>query len=237
MAGRRSFVIVSAWAAALLSNYWLLEGVFADRTELVGSWISDLSTRSEGSGAIFLALGVASGLAIVLYALALLGPLGGRGVWVRRGVVALAVSGAFVVVASAAPLSCAEGLEARCHLDDDGLDLLHDLATVGEIAATALAFGLIGWGLLEPPSRLSPSGLQTTNALPGIGVATLVLGAIWAVLAIVTGVSYLSDAVDEVKGVFQRGDQVVFGVWLLVLARGALSAPFLGDDGSGGGGG
>jgi hypothetical protein len=212
MAGRRSFVIVSAWAAALLSNYWLLEGVFADRTELVGSWISDLSTRSEGSGAIFLALGVASGLAIVLYALALLGPLGGRWVWVRRGVVALAVSGAFVVVASAAPLSCAEGLEAACSLKEDPLDLVHSVATVGEIGGTILSFALLGLGFLRADRRR-------------FGLATFAFGAVWLALTIVTGVSYLSDGVDEIKGAFQRIDQIFFGVWLVVLACAASARP------------
>jgi hypothetical protein len=38
------------------------------------------------------------------------------------------------------------------------------------------------------------------------------------VLTILTGVSYLSDEVDEIKGAFQRIDQVLFGVWLVVLA-------------------
>ncbi len=35
-----------------------------------------------------------------------------------------------------------------------------------------------------------------------------------------TGVSYLSHGVDEVKGAFQRADQVVFGLWVLLLALG-----------------
>jgi hypothetical protein len=209
MAGRRPLLLVSAWAAALLCNYWLLEDLLADRTNLADSWISDLSTRSEGSGAVFVALGVASGLALVVYALVLLGPLGRRGTWVRRGVLALLAAGAFVVVASAAPLSCAEGLEANCHLADDGIDVLHSVATAGEIIATVLAFALIGWGLRRRT----------------VGSLTFALGALWAVLALVTGVSYLSTPVDEVKGAFQRGDQVVFGVWLLVLARAAVAFP------------
>ena len=47
---------------------------------------------------------------------------------------------------------------------------------------------------------------------------TLGFGALWLALTIVTGVSYLSDGVDEVKGAFQRVDQIVFGVWLVTLA-------------------
>lgn len=54
---------------------------------------------------------------------------------------------------------------------------------------------------------------------------TLGLGVLWLLLTIVTGVSYLSHGIDEVKGAFQRVDQVVFGVWLLLLARAALQEP------------
>ena len=206
----RPLVLASALAAALLCNYWALEDLLADRTNFDGSWISDLSTRSEGSGAIFVALGVASGLAICAYALVLLsGPLGERRPWVRRGLWALLVSGAMIVLASAAPLSCAEGLEANCKLQEDGLDIVHALATGGEIIATVLAFALIGWGLRRGGRR-------------EVGAFTLVLGAVWLALTIVTGVSYLSNGVDELKGAFQRVDQVVFGGWLLALAWAAV---------------
>ena len=206
----RPLVLASALAAALLCNYWALEDLLADRTNFDGSWISDLSTRSEGSGAIFVALGVASGLAICAYALVLLsGPLGERRPWVRRGLWALLVSGAMIVLASAAPLSCAEGLEANCKLQEDGLDVVHALATGGEIIATVLAFALIGWGLRRGGRR-------------EIGAFTLVLGAVWLALTIVTGVSYLSNGVDELKGAFQQVDQVVFGGWLLALAWAAV---------------
>ncbi|HEY2717474.1 MAG TPA: DUF998 domain-containing protein, partial [Solirubrobacterales bacterium] len=144
----RWLVIASALAAALLCNYWVLEDLLADRTNFDGAWISDLSTRSEGSGAIFVALGVASGLAVAAYALVLLaGPLGERRLWVRRGLLALLGAGAAIVIASAAPLSCAEGLEASCSLKEDGLDIVHSIATGAEIVTTVLAFALVGWGL------------------------------------------------------------------------------------------
>jgi hypothetical protein len=41
-------------------------------------------------------------------------------------------------------------------------------------------------------------------------------------LTIVTGVSYLSDGVDGVKGALQRVDQLIFAGWLLALAWAAL---------------
>src|SRR5262249_43225887 len=100
----RPLVLASALAAALLCNYWVLEDVIADRTNFDGAWISDLSTRSEGSGAVFVALGVASGLAVAAYALVLLGGvLGARRPWLRSGLVALLVTGATIILASAAP--------------------------------------------------------------------------------------------------------------------------------------
>lgn len=211
MTRSRPLLLAPALAAALLCNYWALEDLLADRTNFDASWISDLSTRSEGSGAIFVAFGVASGLAVAAYALVLLsGPLGARRPWLRRGLWALLAAGALIVLASAAPLSCAEGLEANCHLQEDGLDVVHALATGGEIIATILAFALIGWGL-----RASPH-------LRSVGAFTLVLGAVWLGLTIVTGVSYLSDGVDEVKGALQRVDQLIFGGWLLALAWAAL---------------
>jgi hypothetical protein len=246
MVGRRALVIVSASAAALLCNYWVLEDLLADRTDFDGSWISDLSTRSEGSGAIFVALGVASGLAVCAYALVLLaGPLGARRPWVRRGLLALLAAGAMIVLAAAAPLSCAEGLEASCHLKEDGLDVFHALATAGEIAATVLAFAMVGWGLRQGdsgrPSVRIPDLRTTTAADPdlrtttlrAVGAFTLVLGAVWLGLTIVTGVSYSSDSIDELKGAFQRVDQVVFGGWLLALAWATLR-DLAGERGGGG---
>ncbi|MGD9737576.1 MAG: DUF998 domain-containing protein [Solirubrobacterales bacterium] len=236
MTRSRPLVLASAVAAALLCNYWVLEGLLADRTNFDASWISDLSTRSEGSGAIFVALGVASGLAVCAYALVLLGgPLGERRPWLRRGLWALLAAGAMIVLASAAPLSCAEGLEASCELREDGLDLVHALATGAEILATVLAFALVGWGLRRAPGsgcpffghseeRTTTPGVseERTTTLRGIGAFTLVLGAVWLALTILTGVSYLSAGVDELKGAFQRVDQLVFGGWLLALAWAAL---------------
>jgi hypothetical protein len=207
----RPLVLASAVAAALLCNYWVLEEVLADRTNFDGSWISDLSTRSESSGAIFVAFGVASGLAVAGYALVLLhGPLGQRRPWLRRGLWALLAAGATIAIASAAPLSCAEGLEASCNLREDGLDIVHSVATGGEILATVLAFAMIGFGLRRDPRGRS------------VGAFTFTLGALWLALTIVTGLSYLSHGVDELKGAFQRVDQLVFGGWLLALAWAAV---------------
>jgi hypothetical protein len=204
----RSVVIGSAIVAALLANYWALEDLLADRHNFDASWISDLSTRSESSGGAFVALGVVAAVALLIYGGVLLAKLGRRGSLLRAGAIAFIVAAAFTLIAAAAPLSCAEGLEAACNLRDDTVDVVHSIATGGEIAATVLAFGLLGLGLLRTERR-------------GVGWATLAFGAVWLALTIVTGVSYLSDGVDEVKGAFQRVDQIIFGIWLVTLAFGA----------------
>ena len=239
----RPLVLGSALTAALLANYWVLEDALADRHDFDAAWISDLSTRSESSGGIFVALAIASGVALAVYALVLLGTLGRRrpegalgagggrgseeradartrrGSLVRWGLIALLVAAVAIVVAGAAPLSCAEGLEARCSLAEDGPDILHSVATVAEIGATVLAFALVGSGLVRAADKLDVAAERR------LGLLTLALGGLWLVLTIVTGVSYLSHGVDEVKGAFQRADQVVFALWLLVLAAGVRSYP------------
>lgn len=201
MSRSRTTLLSGAILAALLCNYWVLEGLLADRYDLDSSWISDLATRSESSGWRFVALGIVSGLAIAGFALLLVRPLGGRSRTLRLGVNALLATGAMVVVASAAPLDCAEGLEPTCSLAYDPLDVIHVAATTGEIIATVLAFLLIGLGLL--PRRA--------------GRLTLALGVIWVVLTALTGVTYLGDAIDGIKGLLQRADQVLFGAWLVLL--------------------
>jgi hypothetical protein len=127
----------------------------------------------------------------------------------RRGLLALLVAGALIAVASAAPLSCPEGLEPSCSLDYDALDLVHSTVTLAESAATALAFSLVGLGLLRLPHRRDA------------GRATLVLGALWLLLTLLTAFAYANGDVDSVKGLLQRGAQVLFGVWLALLGIGA----------------
>jgi len=198
-------IVLAGIGAALLCNYWVLEGLLAERTDLATSWISDIATRSESFGWRFVTLGVISGLAIAGFALLLLRCWDGCSRILRRGLLALLGSGALTVVASAAPLSCPEGLEPSCSLAYDPLDVIHSIATAGEIAATVLAFAFIGVGLLR---------LGTYRRA---GRATLAIGALWLALTALTGLSYLSGDVDSVKGIFQRADQVVFGAWLVLL--------------------
>ena len=212
----RPIVIGTAVLAALLANYWVLEGALADRTNFDASWISDLSTRSEGSGGTFVALGVVAALALALFAVEVVVVLGDRGTLLRRGALAFLFAALATMVAAAAPLSCAEGLEAACSLKEDPLDLVHSVATVGEIGGTILSFALLGLGFLRAGRRR-------------LGLATFAFGAVWLALTIVTGVSYLSDGVDEIKGAFQRIDQVIFGLWLVVLAVGASARSGVGE--------
>jgi hypothetical protein len=212
----RSVLIGSAIVAALLANYWALEDLLADRHNFDAAWISDLSTRSESSGGIFVALGVVAAVALLINGGALVASLGRRGPWLRWGAIAFVAAAAFTLIAAAAPLSCAEGLEAACDLRDDTLDVIHSIATGGEIGFTVLSFALFGIGFWRAGRRQ-------------LGWVAFAFGAVWLALTIVTGVSYLSHGVDEIKGAFQRVDQILFGAWLVVLALAV--APRAGESG------
>ena len=201
---------------ALLSNYWLLEWWLSERTDTPRSWISDLATRTEATGWRFQALSVLSGLAIAAFALLLrrhtpctCRPEGDkcRGCGgLKWGLWALFAVGVFATIAGAAPLSCPEGIEPGCQLAEDPGDVIHALATGGEILATVLAFGLLGLAL----SPRSGAGGRAAWL-------TLVIGAAWLALTAATGLSYLSGDVDAVKGILQRASQVLFGTWLALL--------------------
>lgn len=205
-------IALAGIGAALLGNYWVLEGLLAKRTDLSDSWISDLGARSEVFGWRFELLAIVSGLAIAGFALLLLPRLGALSPAVRRGILALLATGILAAIGGA-PLSCAEGLESSCSLAYDPFDVIHATANIAEIATTALAFGFVGLGLW----RLAPWRSS--------GRLTLAIGALWLLLTAITGVSYLSADVDSVKGVFQRADQLLFGLWLVLLGIWAARAP------------
>jgi hypothetical protein len=198
---------------ALLCNYWVLEGLLAKRTDLSDSWISDLGARSEVFGWRFELLAIVSGLAIAAFALLLLPRLGAIAPIVRRGVLALFATGILAAIGGA-PLSCAEGLEASCSLAYDPFDLIHATANVLEIGATALAFGLIGLGLSKFAAQRQASQW------------TLAIGALWLLLTVLTGISYLSADIDSIKGLLQRADQLLFGAWLVLLGFQVSRWPF-----------
>ncbi|HEX3240637.1 MAG TPA: DUF998 domain-containing protein [Solirubrobacterales bacterium] len=223
-----------AWAglgAGLLSNYWLLEWWLSERTDTPRSWVSDLATRTEATGWRFQALAILSGLAIAAFAALLLrviaispregvkwrSPARGEGM-VRWGLFALLAVGIFATVAGAAPLSCPEGIEPSCTLAEDPADVVHALATGGEIVATVLAFLFLGLAFLSLGDRhFPPRGGEMAITHSSAGWSTLGMGAVWLALTVLTGVAYLSGDVDAVKGLLQRADQILFGVWLALL--------------------
>ncbi|MDX6623938.1 MAG: hypothetical protein QOE75_1870, partial [Solirubrobacterales bacterium] len=154
---RHRSTALAGFGAALLCNYWLLEWWLSERTDTPRSWISDLATRTEATGWRFQLLAILSGLAISAFAVLLLRvvatssrmgtkrrPPGAIDAALRRGLLALLCAGAFATVAGAAPLSCPEGIEPSCTLVEDPGDVVHALATGGEIIATILAFLLLG---------------------------------------------------------------------------------------------
>jgi hypothetical protein len=192
-------------ATGLLCNFWVLEDMLAKRTDFTGAWISDLAARTQVGGWRFQLLEVAAGLAIAGFALLLLRREGRRSALVRRGLIALVAVGALAAIGGAAPLNCAEALERACDLSYDPFDLIHTGANLLEIAALALAFAWVGTGLtrLDPHDRL--------------GRATLTIGALWLLLMLATGLSYLVGDLDSAKGLFQRCAQLLLGGWLAVL--------------------
>ncbi|MET0557341.1 MAG: hypothetical protein ABW065_01540 [Solirubrobacterales bacterium] len=215
---RSRAILPAGVAAALLANFWLLEDWLAERTDLSGSWISDLAARTQVYGWRFQLLEVASGLAVAGYAALLLRATGAWGRasergdgesarLLRRGLLALLAAGILVAIGGAAPLNCAEALERACDLSYDPFDLVHSAANLFEIAAVAIAFASVGLALLRTP--------QTRR----LGQATLAIGAAWLLLTACSGLSYPFDSIDSVKGLCQRGAQVLLGTWLLVLTR------------------
>jgi len=210
---------LAGFATALVCNYWLLEWWLSERTDTPRSWISDLATRTEATGWRFQLLAILSGLAISAFAVLLLrviaishpdggkwrSPGAGSGAMLRRGLWALLATGVFATVAGASPLSCPEGIEPGCTLAEDPGDVIHALATGGEIVATILAFLLIGLGLAQPGGRSRA------------GRVTLGIGLVWVLLTAATALAYVSGDVDAVKGILQRLAQVLFGGWLALL--------------------
>jgi hypothetical protein len=198
-------ILLAGIGAALINNYWVIEGLLAKRPDPTASWISDLAARSEAFGWRFEVLEIASGVAVVALALALLPKLGRLSPLVRYGLWALVAEGVLTVVGGAAPLSCAESLDPSCSLTYDAVDVLHATADILSTVATVLAFG---WLYL---------GLDRTSSRREAARATLAIGLVWLVLTLVTGISYFSGDVDSVKGLVQRAGQVAFGVWLVLL--------------------
>lgn len=198
-------IALAGIGAALLGNYWALESALAKRSDASASWISDLAARSEAFGWRFELLEIASGLAVVAFALLLLPRLGRRSPMIRWGILALVAEGALTVVGGAAPLNCAETLDPSCSLSYDALDVIHATAELVAIGATVLAFALIGLGL----TRLAPRDVA--------GRMTLAIGALWLLLTAISGLSFLSGDVDSIKGLCQRGGQLLFGAWLILL--------------------
>ena len=193
-------IALAGIGTAILANYWALESLLARRTDFDSAWISDLAARSEAFGWRFEALAILAGLTLIGFAFLLLTPLGSRSGEVHDGILALLAAGICAVLAGVATLDCAEGLETACRLNYEFLDLAHSVFSVGEVLATAAAFYLVGRGLRGGPRRL-----------------TLALALAWGMLTLLTGLSFLSADVDSIKGLAQRGGQVLFGCWLVAL--------------------
>ncbi len=60
-----------------------------------------------------------------------------------------------------------------------------------------------------------------------LGVASYVCGVAWILCYGFIAVGFASATLDGVKGSFQRPSQVVFGVWVALLAAALASVPGL----------
>ena len=202
--------MITGVAAGIAANYWVLEGLLADRTDSTGGWVSDLGARSESTGWIFDLLDAGAGLLLLAFALKVRPLLPGRGSALRWGSIALIVVGVCSVLDGAFPLSCAESLPGPCELDYDAVDIVHVSETFVAIVATVAAFTMLGVGLLA----------DEDERLRRLGAITLAAGVAWVACNLLMGASYFSDGLEDSRGVFHRGSQFVLGAWLIALALG-----------------
>lgn len=225
---RSRLVTWTGIAAGVAANYWLLEGLLADRTDASGGWVSDLGARSESTGWIFDLLDAGSGLLLLAFALLVRPVLADRGRWLRYGSIALIAAAVCSLVDGAFPLSCAESLPGDCELAYDWVDVVHVTETFVAIVATVASFGFLAAGLEADDDA----------SLRRLGWITAAAGIAWVLCNLVMGASYLDGALEDVRGLFHRASQVVLGAWLIVFAlglpRGAMTSPGLGRiDGDG----
>ncbi len=203
-------VLVSGIAAGIVANYWLLEGLLADRSDPPAAWISDLGARSESTGWIFDLLDFSSGALVLAFALVIRPLLAKRSRALRWGVTALAAVGVCTMIDGAFPLSCAESLSGSCELRYDAIDLIHGAETFISIGITVFAFGFLALGFIDD----GDPGLRR------LGWITAVAGVLWVLCQILMGAGYALDDLEQVKGVFHRASQVVLGGWIIMLAFG-----------------
>lgn len=205
---RSRVVLATGLAAGLLSNYWVLEGLVADRSDAASSWISDLGARSESTGWIFDLLDFSSGLLLLAFAISIRPLLATRSRALRWGATALIATGVCSIIDGAIPLSCAESLTSSCELRYDALDLIHGTETFISIFVTVGAFGFLALGFFD----------ERESELRRLGAATAIAGLLWILLNVLMGAELLVENLDAVKGVFHRSGQVVLGVWLILMA-------------------
>jgi hypothetical protein len=230
---RSRATLATGVAAGIAANYWLLEGLLADRTDAAGGWVSDLGARSESTGWIFDLLDVGAGALLLAFALLVRPSLTARGRALRWGSIALVVTGVCSLIDGVFPLSCAESLPGSCELDYDAVDLVHVAETFVAIVATIAAFGLLAAGFI----------CGEDQRLRRLGMVTATAGVLWILCNLIMGGSYLVVDLESVRGIFHRGSQVILGAWLIALAiglsglrvpRGAKPSPGLGRiDGDG----
>ena len=199
-------IVVLGAVTAILLDYWVVEGVLAEHSDPTRSWISDIGARSQSTGWWFSAADTLSGLALGLLTIVLWRRVAGRSRLLRWGMIALAVSAVCTVLDGAAPLSCSEALPPPCTSAHDLLDVLHEGESAVSIVSAIAGFALLG------------EGFRREGGLELLGIATYVCGGAWIFLYGLVTIGFASTTMDGLKGSFQRPAQVVFGVWVAILA-------------------
>ncbi len=202
---RARATVTAGLVAGLAANYWVLGLLVSGPSAPVHGWISDLGARGAPHEGLFAVLDSLSGVAIVVLAALLWRPLAGHSRALRLGLLALGLAGALSVLDGAVPLSCGRSLDPTCALEHDTIDAVHTVESIVAVVVTLLAFWLVG------------VGLRRERDLRAIGNLTLALGAIWLLLSALLVAKYATHDLASVKGLAQRGGQIVLGVWLAAL--------------------
>lgn len=199
--------LAAAIVAAALQNAWVLESFVAERSDPLHVWISDLGARDEATGALFNALDSAGGAALLALALLLLPAGRAAGPIALAGVVALALGGVGTILDGFLSLDCSKDLDPACSakLAREGASFraeAHEVESTITGWLTVASFALMGLGFAGPVRRASLVCGAAWVALYGVAVA------FWA---------WAGDG-DDLKGLFQRAGQVVYGAWLIWIA-------------------
>lgn len=124
----------------------------------------------------------------------------------RWGLILLIASGALAIADALLPVSCARSLGPGCVRTGDLVDKLHEIESALAVLATGGAMVLIG------------VGLRRRGGARWLGALSVLAGVAFLLLSGLISMRESVEALNEYKGLLQRGGQLVLGVWLAALA-------------------